>query len=93
MPKDLSKVSSGLHQQPAPANDSLRKALLARERFLECHPRLRAYQAEIDSVLDKSGNRQGRIAVLGTLMQAKLLEVQKELYKLTFILQQTVNSK
>ena len=53
---------------------------------------LRPYQAEIDRVLDKSGNCQGRLSVLGTLIQGKLLEMQKELYKLNEILQRSVTS-
>ena len=65
------------------ANDRLQKALIDRDRFLERCPHLRAYQAEIDGILDKSGGHQGRLAVLGTLIQGKLLEMQKELYKLT----------
>jgi len=75
------------------ANECLQKAIAERERLLERKPHLRIYQAEIDRILNKSGNRQGRMAVLGTLMQGKLLEMQRELYKLTETLQQTVNSR
>ena len=64
----------------------LQKALAERERFLESHPHLRSYQEEIDRLLDQSGNTQGRLAVLGMLMQGKLLEMQKELYSLTDVL-------
>ena len=53
------------------ANEYLQKALAERERLLERRPHLQIYQAEIDRILDKSGNRQGRMAVLGTLMQGK----------------------
>ena len=70
-------------QRPSMANDRLRKALIDRDRFLARHPHLLVYQAEIDGILDKSGGHQGRLAVLGTLMQSKLLELQKEFYKLT----------
>ena len=80
------------HQWSATANERLEKALAERERFLERQPHLRAYQAEIDRILDQSGNHRGRMAVLGTLLQGKLLDMQKELYKLTKILQQSVNS-
>jgi hypothetical protein len=66
----------------ATPNDILQEALAERERFLRRHPRLRAYQAEIDSILDKSGGTHGRLAVLGTLMEGKLLEMQKEMTKL-----------
>ena len=70
-----------------PGERGLRQALSARERFLERHPHLRAYQAAIDRVLDQSGNTQGRMAVLGTLMQGKLLELQDQFAKLNRPLQ------
>lgn len=69
------------------ASKRLQEALAKRERFLERHPHLRIYQAEIDRVLDKSGNVHGRLAVIGTLMQGKLLEMQGEFYKLNKFLQ------
>lgn len=74
-------------QRPAAANKRLQEALSNRERYLELHPHLRAYQAEIDRVLDKSGNVHGRLAVIGMLMQGKLLEMQGEFYKLNRFLQ------
>lgn len=73
------------------SNDLLQKALGERERFLERHPRLRSYQAEIDRLLDNSGNSQGRMAVLGMLMQGKLLELQKELCSLNEVLIKNTN--
>jgi hypothetical protein len=73
------------------ADERLQKALTNRERFLEAHPHLLPLQAEIDRLLDGSGNHRGRIAVLGTLMQGKLLELQKELNKLSNVLQEAVN--
>lgn len=48
---------------------------------------MRAYQAEIDGVLDKSGNVHSRMAVIGMLMQGKLLEMQAAFYKLNRFLQ------
>ena len=74
-------------------NDLLQSALEDRERFLQQHPGLRAYQAEIDRLLDNSGNSQGRMAVLATLMQGKLLELQRELCSLTNVLMQSANPK
>ena len=74
-------------QQHAAAQQRLQQALDARERFLQGHPHLRAYQAEIDLILDKSGSNQGRMAVLGALMQGKLLELRSEFYKLNQYLQ------
>ena len=89
--QDNPKKGSGARTvQPTTDNAYLQKALAEREWFLERQPHLRAYQAEIDRVLDKSGDHNGRLAVLGTLMQGKLLEMQKELCRLTEILQKTV---
>ena len=75
------------NQGPALPNKRLQEALAKRERYLERHPHLRVYQAEIDRVLDKSGNVHGRLAVIGTLMQGKLIEMQGEFYKLSKFLQ------
>jgi hypothetical protein len=63
-------------------NEPLQRALADRERFLELHPWMRPYQAEIDRLLDKSGSQQGRLAVLAMLMQGKLLEMQEQLVTL-----------
>ena len=93
MQKNLNKGNQAPHPRPPTANECLQKALAERERLLERQPHLRAYQAEIDRVLDKSGNPRGRMAVLGTLLQGKLLEMQRELCKLTRILQQNANSQ
>ncbi len=91
--QDNPKKGSGARTvQSTTDNAHLQKALAEREWFLERQPHLRTYQAEIDRVLDKSGDHNGRLAVLGTLMQGKLLEMQKELYRLTEILQKTVKS-
>ncbi len=80
--------SGGTPQNHAPAlvRNNLQAALAEREKFLEKHPHLRQEQAEIDRLLDQAGNQQGRMAVLGTLMQGKLLEMQKELTNLCGIL-------
>lgn len=70
-----------------PVNQTLQQALAERERLLERYPHLQTYQNEIDRLLDRSGNSQGRMAVLGMLMQDKLITLQKELLKLVEILQ------
>ena len=80
-------------EKHATRNDWLQKALHDREQYLEQYPRLRSYQAEIDRLLDNSGNNQGRMAVLGMLMQGKLLELQKELCSLTEVLIKNINPK
>lgn len=68
-------------------------ALAEREHFLERRPHMRAYQAQIDRVLDQSGNHHGRLAVLATLMQGKLLEIQRELYRLNKIIHYSVPTR
>jgi hypothetical protein len=70
----------------SPPDAALQAALAERERFLARHPHMQAYQDQIDKVLDKSGSHQGRLAVLGMLMQSKLLEMQAEFKKLNAIL-------
>ena len=93
MQENINKGNQASHQRHVTANERLQKALADRERFLERQPHLRSYQAEIDRILDNSGSTKGRMAVLGTLLQGKLLDMQRELYKLTEILQQNVNSQ
>jgi len=88
----LNKGKGSLRQRSAMPDECLRQALAEREAFLDSRPHLRAYQAEIDRLLDKSGNCQGRMAVLGMLTQGKLIDLQRELYKLTEILQCAVRS-
>ena len=46
------------------------------------NPHLQSYQAEIDRVLDLSGDYHGRMTVLGTLMQGKLLEMRDQFKRL-----------
>lgn len=93
MQKNLKKGNQQPHPGPSTVDDDLQKAIDARERFLERQPHLRAYQMEINRVLDNSGNQHGRMAVLGTLMQGKLLDMRRELRKLNGILTQDVNSQ
>ena len=64
------------------SNERLRRALDERERFLKKNPHLRAFQAEIDRLLDLSGDAHGRMAVLATLMQGKLLEMRDQFKRL-----------
>jgi len=93
MQDNTDKNQHASRQRSTRADDDLQRAIAERERLLERQPHLRTYQAEIDRILDKSGNRQGRMAVLGTLMQGKLLDMQRELFKLTETLQQTLDAK
>jgi hypothetical protein len=93
MQKGLNDTNPPVETHTSAGKKRLEQALAERERFLEQHPHLRSYQAEVDRLLDSSGNHQGRMAVLGTLLQAKLLEMQKELNKLSDVLQEAVTSK
>jgi len=70
------------HRQSGSSNERLRRALAEQERFLKQNPQLRAFQAEIDRLLDRSGDAHGRMAVLATLMQGKLLEMQNQFKRL-----------
>ena len=67
----------------------LNNAIAERDRYLAEHPHLASYQAEIDTLLDKSGNQEGRMAVLGALFQGKMLEMQKELNRLVALVNNT----
>ena len=67
----------------------LADTLAERALFLENHPQYKTFQKEIDTLLDKAGNPENRIAVLAVLMEAKLLELQKELRHLNAILLKT----
>ncbi|WP_419664104.1 conserved uncharacterized protein, DUF3135 [Desulfosarcina variabilis str. Montpellier] len=88
----VAKGSDSSAEKKITKNDLLQKALKDREQFLKQNPRLQSYQAEIDRLLDNSGNSQGRMAVLATLMQGKLLELQKELCTLTAVLANDANA-
>ena len=89
----VAKGSDPSAEKKMTSNDLLQKALRDREQFLKQNPRLQSYQAEIDRLLDNSGNSQGRMAVLATLMQGKLLELQKELCSLTESLTRSADAK
>lgn len=89
----VAKGNDSSAKKKIPSNDLLQKALEDREQFLKQNPRLQSYQVEIDRLLDNSGNNQGRMAVLATLMQGKLLELQKELFSLTEILTKSADAK
>ena len=56
MQAKLNKGNKAPSQQSTTASERLQKALAERERFLDRRPHLRAYQAEIDRILDNSGN-------------------------------------
>ncbi len=92
MQNTINRGSEDFYKLPETGNVCLQEALAERDRYLERHQHLRPYQVEIDRILDKSGDCNGRLNVLGTLIQGKLLEMQKELYKLSEILQRSISS-
>ncbi len=78
----IAKENESANEADTVNNELLQRAMEERDRFLDNNPTLKSYQKEIDRLLDNSGNQQGRMAVLGTMMQAKLMELQKELCSL-----------
>jgi hypothetical protein len=65
---------------------ALTDALAERALFLQNHPKYKPFQHQINKLLDKAGGPENRMAVLAMLMEAKLLELQKELRHLNTIL-------
>jgi hypothetical protein len=92
MPFHLNPDGNTASPEPAGTNPSVEQAIAERERFLKRCPHLRAYQQEIDGILDKSGTSHNRLAVLATLIQGKLLDIQKELYKATLVFKERIIS-
>ena len=65
---------------------ALADALAERDLFLETYPKYKPFQKEINKMLDKAGSRENRMAVLAVLMEAKMLELHKQLKELNAIL-------
>lgn len=70
---------------------ALAKALAERSRFLAKYPQYQEFQSHIDKMLDKSGSRSNRIAVLAMLIEGKLIEMGQEFKKLHGIFTQTID--
>ncbi len=70
---------------------ALAVALSEKARFLLNYPELKPFQVEIDSMLDKAGSSQNRMAVLAMLMEGKLIELNQKLKSLNNILMKTAN--
>lgn len=71
------------------ADQALDRALAERDRFLAQYPKYRAFQNEIDGILDKAGSSENRMAVLALLMESKLIELHGQLQHLNRILMAT----
>ncbi|MBR9979504.1 MAG: hypothetical protein KFF50_00610 [Desulfatitalea sp.] len=75
-------IPNTMRRQPAGPWDAERQladALRDRAAFLEKFPQYREMQNDIDTMLDKAGTVENRMAVLALLMEAKLLELQGQL--------------
>lgn len=66
----------------------LSRALSARDKFLEDKPHLKAYQDEIDSILDKVPEKQ-RLEVIHMLAANKMVDLQKALGDLVVALNES----
>jgi hypothetical protein len=77
---------------PWDAEGALANALAERALFLKNHPRHVKFQAQIDRMLDKAGNAEGRMTVLAMMIEAKLIELNSNLKLLNTILLRAVSS-
>lgn len=59
-----------------------------RDRLFNERPDLIEFQKEIDRCLNRAGNVENRMAVLGVMMEARLKELQKQLSRLSFVMRQ-----
>lgn len=64
------------------STDKVAEAIKQRDQFLQRRPQMRAYQREIDRILDKAGDSESRMTVLSMLMEGKLAELRKSLGQL-----------
>ena len=80
------KMALTVPNRPWDPEEALHRALDERTRFLEEYPQYKAFQQEIDRVLDKAGSVENRMSVLALLMEAKLVEMHGQLKILNGIL-------
>ena len=62
--------------------ERIRKAVEARDAFLRDHPELQPLQDEINRLMHNMGTPGNRMALLDSLMQEKLLDLQRRLVEL-----------
>jgi hypothetical protein len=82
MEKELNHKKNNPEAVAPEPEDMLTKAIRKRDMFLENRPELRAYQEEIDRILDSAGDSESRMTVLGMLMEGKLRELRKSFSQL-----------
>jgi hypothetical protein len=66
-------------------NDILKKAIQERDEFLEKHPHMKEFQAEIDGILEKCSSQEDRLATSQILLSVKLKEFSEQLDKIQYI--------
>jgi hypothetical protein len=87
------QIAPEKHHETWDAENALADALAERDLFLKNNPKYKAFQKEISMMLDKAGTPENRMAVLAMLMEAKLLELHKELRHLNTILLNVAGQK
>ncbi|MEJ2038090.1 MAG: hypothetical protein P8X55_04055, partial [Desulfosarcinaceae bacterium] len=60
--------------------------------FLDAYPQYKAFQQEIDGMLDKAGSIENRMSVIAMLMEAKLVEMHSQLKILNHILRKAAQA-
>lgn len=66
-------------------SDILKETIRKRDEFLEKHPHMKEFQAEIDGILDKCSNQKDRLMTSQILLSAKLNDLAGELDKIQYI--------
>ncbi len=61
-----------------------------RDYLLGKSPKLREFQKEIDRCLNNAGNFENRMAVLGIMIEAKLIELREQFSKLLLLVRKMV---
>jgi hypothetical protein len=64
----------------------LTQAIAERDQFLARYPQYKQLQNEINTVLDKAGSSDNRMAVMALLIESKLIELHGQLQRLNRIL-------
>jgi hypothetical protein len=85
-------VAHKIPEQPWDAEEALQRAMEERARFLDAYPQYKAFQQEIDGMLDKAGSIENRMSVIAMLMEAKLVEMHSQLKILNHILRKAAQA-
>ena len=74
-------------------SDILKKTIQERDEFLEKHPHMKEFQAEIDGILDKCSNQEDRLMASQILLSTKLKEFSEQLDKIQYISDKLTESR